>query len=588
MFMALGMVASYAAGALPLAFSVAAVVYVLTGLVYAELASTYPYAGGAQVYAARGLGDAAGFVAGWALILSYTVDVALFSLAAAGYLSYFLPWLASRVELFGLGVRSVSACAALVSASLTALNLVGIRGSSRLNEAMVALGLTVQALLLIVGLASLDLESLSASISEVGSPGARPGVSYLPGIDLRTQNFLYASTLAMSSFVGVESIAQAAEEIRRPHRWIPVATKLSVASVLVFALGLSAVGVGTVGWRALAAAEERPLTALAFSLPLIGPIASPVVAATGFAINLVSANTGIIGVSRVAYSMGKYGLLPSWFRVVHRRWRTPARTVLTFGAIGSAAALVGGLDSVADVYAFGALISYLLVHLSVIKLRNMDRDAYRPWRSPGSVSISGREVPLVGAAGALATASMLALVAAMHPVGRTMGSAWIAAGLAVYASYRRAVGLPILGRLSGSAVKPASRVLDVLVPLEPRFPPEVIAEAVSLALRDRARVHLLAAVDPTSPGAASEAEELSRFLDEVASLLRDRVAGVGASLRWGDPADATLEEARRGSYDLILILAGRRPVKGSPGGIISRLTRDLPGRLEVVRWGSSS
>src|SRR3989442_2729204 len=89
-FIALGLVALYAGGRAPLAFLVAAITYVSTGLAYAELATTYPYAGGAHIYSMKAFNDLAGVVAGWAVMPDYTVDIALFSLASSRHLTFFL------------------------------------------------------------------------------------------------------------------------------------------------------------------------------------------------------------------------------------------------------------------------------------------------------------------------------------------------------------------------------------------------------------------------------------------------------------------------------------------------------------------
>ena len=83
-FLALGLIAAYAGGAMPLAILAAASVYVLTGLSYAELASSIPVAGGASVYGERAFGKFFGFLGGWGLMLDYTLDIALFAVAAAG------------------------------------------------------------------------------------------------------------------------------------------------------------------------------------------------------------------------------------------------------------------------------------------------------------------------------------------------------------------------------------------------------------------------------------------------------------------------------------------------------------------------
>ncbi len=586
-FIALGLVAAYAAGGLPLAFCLAAVAYVLTGLVYAELSSTYPYAGGAQVYAARGLGDLAGFVAGWALLLSYTVDIALFSMAAAGYLSYFFPQIASFSRRpLGVELNGFALCSMAMIAALILLNLVGIRESSRLNEIMVSLGLAVQGALLLIGLACVRAETLRASLSEVGYPGVREEVAYLPGIGVREQNFVYGTTLAMSSFIGVESIAQAAEEIKRPYKWIPLATKLSVAAVLVFALGLSLVGVGTVGWRPLAENAERPLTVLAESLPLIGEVAPALVAATGFVINLVSANTGIIGVSRVVYSMGRFRLMPSWFKVIHPRFRTPVRTIVIFGLLGGLLTLLGSLEKIADVYAFGALASYVLVNVSMIRLREIDRDAYRPWRAPGSIEVGGREIPLVGLLGAVATGVMFALVAALHPVGRSLGTAWFAVGLAVFAAYRTAVGLPITGRISGEMSRPANYLMDALVLFRPYDDPERVARAVAGGLKGRFRVHLLSVVNPAgmSPDELSrEADRTLALLEETARRLRSRGILATTSVMYGEPVEVAVMEGTSDRYDLVVVLTSRRAMKSKERGLARVVSARLPGKVLILR-----
>ena len=78
-FLALGLIAAYSGGAMPFAILIAAGVYVLTGLCYAELASAIPVAGGASVYGERAFGKLAGFIGGWGLMLDYTIDIALFA-----------------------------------------------------------------------------------------------------------------------------------------------------------------------------------------------------------------------------------------------------------------------------------------------------------------------------------------------------------------------------------------------------------------------------------------------------------------------------------------------------------------------------
>src|SRR5439155_18891029 len=81
----------------------ACLVYVMVGLAYTELSAAYPMAGGGQFYVLRGLGDLLGFVAGWAVLLDFTIDIALFALASAGYLNFFFPVLSQHVNINLLG-----------------------------------------------------------------------------------------------------------------------------------------------------------------------------------------------------------------------------------------------------------------------------------------------------------------------------------------------------------------------------------------------------------------------------------------------------------------------------------------------------
>src|SRR5512142_3410161 len=90
-YAALGLVIAASQGLAPAAFALAGLVYIMIGLAYTELASTYPVAGGGQYFTLRGLGDFWGFVTGAALLLDYTIDIALFAVASAGYINFFLP-----------------------------------------------------------------------------------------------------------------------------------------------------------------------------------------------------------------------------------------------------------------------------------------------------------------------------------------------------------------------------------------------------------------------------------------------------------------------------------------------------------------
>src|SRR5579864_8732505 len=131
-FVGLGLVLGAAAGASNIAFLFAGLVYVCVGLAYTELAAAYPVAGGGQYFVLRGLGDFWGFVAGWAVLLDFTIDISLFALASAGYINFFFPVLNTHIDLnlLGLHLSGVQPFlileATLLVIFLTILNILGV------------------------------------------------------------------------------------------------------------------------------------------------------------------------------------------------------------------------------------------------------------------------------------------------------------------------------------------------------------------------------------------------------------------------------------------------------------------------------
>lgn len=586
-YVAIGIVALFSAGATPISFIIASIVYVTTGLVYAELSSTYPLAGGAQVFAAKGLNDLFGFIAGWLLVLSYIVDISLFAVTSAGYLSFLLPEIRDlHLGVAPLEVSGIILVAVILICMLVLLNIIGIRESTLFTEVLVAIDLVVETLILALGLINFlrDPSSFLNNMREFGVPERMEGVSYLPGIDLRLQNLLYGTTLAMSSFIGIESIAQASEEVKRPYKWIPIATKMSVVSVLLFVLGLSFVSIGSVGWRTLAEHKEMSLAALTLSFPSIGSYASLIVASTGFLITLASSNTGVVGVSRVLYSMGKFKLTPPHLSSINRRFRTPVRSIMLSGMLAVLLCFLGELEKIADVYAVAALASYLLVNYSLIKIRKVEM-AFRPWRVPGDIRILGRDLNLVATLGVISTTFLLALVVLMHEMGRLIGFAWLILGLALYVTYRKLSGMNVLGRFSADLMKPAEYTREALVLIRP-YESDDVAEDIYHGLKGRYRLHLVTVIDPSGLSASEvreEREAADGVLRSIARELRNKGLEVDYRVDFGDPREVALSLASSEIFDFALVIIGKGSRKIEEGGVARFLMSKLPGKVLAIR-----
>jgi APA family basic amino acid/polyamine antiporter len=418
-FLALGLIAAYAHGLMPLAILVASVVYICSGLAYAELAAAIPVSGGSSAFGKRALGKIAGFLAGWGLLLDYTIDIALFSVASAGYLSFFIP-----------AVRAYfSIVSGFLIFALMLVNLLGIKESSRVNSALtvIVIGIVV----VLIGLGYSSAFKLEMFVSGLTPIDVDPGVN----------NFLYSITLAMVAFVGIESISQGAEETKNPGKVIPQATLLSIVSVVSFALILSVMALGIVTPKVLSDNMDNPLVPITKALPYSWLI-TPVVALAGFLICFVSANTGIIGVSRVAYSMSKAGLISRRINWLHPVFCTPWITVIIFPLIAIILAFVGDMVFLGELYAFGALTAYSITNLSLIALRFKEPELVRPFKIPLNIRVGKADVPILSIIGVIGCFSVFILVALLHEEGRNFAFVWFLSGICyflLYPHYRRLV-----------------------------------------------------------------------------------------------------------------------------------------------------
>jgi APA family basic amino acid/polyamine antiporter len=444
-YVALGIVMAAAQGATNVAFLFAGLVYVMVGLAYTELAAAYPMAGGGQFYVLRGLGDLWGFVAGWAVLLDFTIDISLFALASAGYINFFFPVLNTHMDisLLGLSLPGVQPLlileATILVVFLTVLNILGVRESSRFNEILGALDVFSESAILFFGF----LFAFNPTLLIHQMTTAWPDPFHLA----------YGASLAIISFVGLESISQASQETVRPGKVVPRTSIALILTVLIYALAFSNLSLAMLPWQTVVAHNGDPVAWLASHIPILGLFIGPYVALLGSTLLLISSNSGVFGASRITYSMARFNLLPRWFSKVHARFRTPVRTLVVFSGIALIELLLAGLspnayDVLANMYAFGAATAYMLVFVSLLALRFIDPWTPRPFKVPLNIRIRGKDgevrlLPIVGILGFLGISSILFLVVLTHTIGRIAGPAWIVMGLLIYFWHRRRNKLPI-------------------------------------------------------------------------------------------------------------------------------------------------
>ncbi|MCL2420159.1 MAG: APC family permease, partial [Conexibacteraceae bacterium] len=434
-YFALGVVATHANGLTPEVFVVAGVFFLLTGMTYAEGASVHPERGGSAVFARYAFNELVSFIAGWAIVLDYTILIAVAALTAPAYLSVFWPTLDH-----GIG----QVLAAIVVISLIAFDgLRGITGRRLRRRAFVTvIDLSLQTAVFVLGV---FLVFHPSHLTEAVHLGTAPSAADLA----------FALPIGVIAFAGIEAAASVSAEVSATPRQLKRLVGLGGSAIVAVYVAIAVIGIATLpvhdgvtqlGQRHL----NAPLLEIVESYrpTWVADILKYVVGVIGATALTAAAGAAMLGVSRNGFSLATNRQIPSGLGRLSSRWGTP--WVVIGGAALAAAGLVipANLEVLIGIYAFGALIAFTIAHLSVIATRFREPDRERSFRVPWSVSVRGASVPLPAVAGVvLGTAGWVALII-YHHAARYVGLGWMLAGLALYVTYRRVEGKPLLRRVT--------------------------------------------------------------------------------------------------------------------------------------------
>jgi basic amino acid/polyamine antiporter, APA family len=431
-YYALGLVAAHALGLTPLVFLFAGGLFVLTAKTYAEGAAMFPEAGGSSSFARHAFNDIVSFFAGWALSLDYIITIAISAFFVPHYLGAFFPSLTHNPgDIIGGLVTIVL---------LAALNIRGLGESANLNLILAILDLCTQVVLVSLG------------VVLVLNPALLVDQVHLGTAPTWTQ-LIFALSIAMVAYTGIETVSNMAEEARDPGRDIPKAVNRVVVAVLAIYAGISVVALsalpvvkhaGRYATELSTRYENDPVLGIVRHLGLHGTVlelAQDYVGILAATILFIATNAGLIGISRLSWSLAEHRQLPSLFSQLHPTFRTPWFTIVVFSFLAGLLILPGETTLLGNLYSFGAMLSFTTAHVSVVALRFKDPDRERPYRLPWNVTIRGRSIPLTAVFGALGTFAAWCAVVALHPDARTIGIPWMVLGMAGYVIYRRRQGL---------------------------------------------------------------------------------------------------------------------------------------------------
>lgn len=433
-YFSLGVVAGHALGLTPLVLLLAGLMFIPTAMTYVEGASLHPERGGSTVFARYAFNELVSFIAGWALLLDYVILIAVTSYTATQYLRVFWSPLGGKGAALGLAIALI--------AFVVLVNVRGMPTRRGLRIAALALlALLLQLVIVAVGLALFfDPDTLSHSIHLGSAP--------------TWTSLVFALTITTVAFTGMESASGVAGEVAVGRKRLSRLTLSGVVLVVIAYLGIGLVSVSALpvhdGQTALSqryvnapmlgiAAQMHPEWLRETFRYLVGAIATLTL--------VVAANSAMLGLSRLAYTLSTNRQIPSGLGRLHPKRSTPYVLIVLAGVIAVALVVPENLEFLIGLYAFGATVAFTIAHASVVKLRYSEPERPRPFKMPLSVRFRGGELPLPAAIATVIFAAGWIAVLIVHAYARYAGLGWMALGLLLYVVYRRSEESSLLRRV---------------------------------------------------------------------------------------------------------------------------------------------
>lgn len=369
-FVLTGLAADIAGPAVILVFLLNGIVTGMTGLAYAELSGAIPKSGGGYAYVKDTFSDFIAFQMGWILWFGYMIAGSLYAL---GFSANFIEW----VHIYWSGLPSGSLISGIMEwnviyalfivSALAILNIFSTAASGKAET----IGTVIKV-------------SILAVFSAFGALAIETG-EYTPFIPDGIISIVPAMGLSFIAFQGYDLISTVTEEVEDPRENIPKAIFISLIATVIVYIVVVSVSVGTLGAETLGENGETAIASAAENfmpeIPILGPGSTLIWFGAVFS-TLTALNAVIIASSRVAFAMGRDKLMPRKMGHISPKYGTPAFGVLISIIIMILSVIFLPIQSVGNLSSFFFLIAFVLVNVSVIKLRKNRPNLQRSYKMP--------------------------------------------------------------------------------------------------------------------------------------------------------------------------------------------------------------
>ncbi len=403
-----------------ISFILAAIAAGLSALCYAELASSIPVSGSSYSFTYHALGEGAAVLVGGCVLLEYGVAVSAVAVGWSGYfnelLDHLFGWrLPTELSVSfipgddGVATGGFLNLPAVVLVVLCMLLLIrGASESATINAIMVCIKLGVLTLFIVIGFSAFNADHFSNFFAQAAGISGAAGTIFF-------------------SFIGLDAVATASEEVKNPQKAIPRAIIGALLIVTVFYVLVCIAGLAAEPpeWFATKEAGEAGLARImenVTGIPIWATILSAGAVISVFSVTLVT----LYGQTRILFSISRDGMVSKRFLRVSPKYGTPVFNTVVVSIL---VAIVAGLvpsDYLWDSVSFGTLIAFSVVAISLMVLRRRRPDLERPFR-----------VPLYPIVPILTVAVCVYVLISLRPITWLICGIWLAIVFVFYLLYGR-------------------------------------------------------------------------------------------------------------------------------------------------------